>query len=461
MSSPTPTIPLPYTWPATSLDGCFDRCGGGLFQTATLAETHATVAGDSRWPAFFPAPIAFLTTGRGEHTALERTVGPMIVNRFPLVMAVSLCREELSARHHARRSTMKALEETGTAAVHFLAPGAPLTSTLDAIASEPDAGVLSRLRRSGLPTRESGTTATRVLRDAYLIYEGRLARPNTSLGGTRIYDRPWHDVGSHRVYFLEVVAVHLKAAIAKGDSQVVWQSLPSWAPTEGVEAPPYDAGQLARQRYVKAYTPHYRFPSTGTVAFEADETDGDMSIRHLEPFAADQITVDNERARWPCFFPSSAGLLTAWRDDGRPTAMPCGSSGVVGRLPLTFGVCISNSAINERYAPRATLGTIRARGRFGVGVPFDDADVVRAIGYLGNVSGQVDPDKVEHAGLTALSTGSTPLLAQLPIHFDCRVSEEIGLGTHVMVLGEVERIHVRRDVTPERPIAWSPWARTT
>jgi flavin reductase (DIM6/NTAB) family NADH-FMN oxidoreductase RutF len=84
--------------------------------------------------------------------------------------------------------------------------------------------------------------------------------------------------------------------------------------------------------------------------------------------------------------------------------------------------------------------------------------VVRAISYMGNVSSRVDPEKVRHAGLTGLRGGGAPVIAELPIHFDCRVAAEVNLGTHVMVLAEVERVHVRRDVTPEQPIGWLPWA---
>jgi flavin reductase (DIM6/NTAB) family NADH-FMN oxidoreductase RutF len=138
--------------------------------------------------------------------------------------------------------------------------------------------------------------------------------------------------------------------------------------------------------------------------------------------------------------------------------MPCGSTAVVSRLPFTIATCISNSAINERYAPRATLDIIRRRGSFGVGVPYTDDAVVRAVSYLGNISARDDGDKVVHAGLAALPGNASPVLAQLPIHFDCRVSGELLLGTHVMVLGEIERIHVRRDLTPDRPLRWSPWA---
>ena len=450
---------LPYTWPDAELPGGpAGTSSGELFGTVALQETPEALAADSRWPAFFPSPICLVTSGRGSRVALERVVAPMIVNRFPLIMAISLCRESLSGRHYARQVTMECIEHSGAAGVQFLVPGAALQAALDAVAQEPDARAMERIGRAGLSTREMILTRTRVLEDAYLVYEGRLAESGVSVEGHRIFEQPWLDVGSHRVYFLEVVAIHLKTPIARGERQIAWHSLPNWTPQVSIASAEYDGAALAMQPYVKTYTPDYRFPSPGTVAFEADEIAGDMSIRHLPRLASDQVIVDNERARWPCFFPSSAGIVTAWQHDGRATAMPCGSSGIVSRLPLTFAACISNSAINERYAPRATLNIVRAQKRLGIGVPFTHPHIVRAISYLGNISARTDPEKVRHAGLTAIAGGESPVLAELPIHFDCRVSREVNLGTHVMVLAEVERLHVRRDVTPEHALAWLPWA---
>ena len=61
----------------------------------------------------------------------------------------------------------------------------------------------------------------------------------------------------------------------------------------------------------------------------------------------------------------------------------------------------------------------------------------------------------------ALAGGPSPVLAELPIHLDCTVTEEIVLGTHIMVLGEVDGIHLRRDVGPDNPRRWSPRASVT
>jgi flavin reductase (DIM6/NTAB) family NADH-FMN oxidoreductase RutF len=459
MITGSPAAQSAYVWPEGPLDQRFpERMFDGLFRAAPVDESIATVGADSRWPAFFPAPIGFLTTGTGVHVALERVVGPVIVNRFPLVMAVSVCRETLSERHYARVATMETLEQTGTAAMQFLAPGPELAATLGAIGAEPDAHTHKRLARTGLRTYTTPLTRTSVLEDAYLVYEGRFPRPGTSLEGQPIYDRPWIDVASHRIYFLEVMAIRLRSTIARGAQQIAWHSLPVWRAAETVAAPAYDVAALSRQSYVKSYTPAYRFPSPGTVAFETEEIVDGMSVRHIEPLHGIPRAVDNDGARWPCFFPSSAGMLTAWQADGNPTAMPCGSTAIVSRLPFTVAACISNSAINERYTPRATLTAIRAARAFGVGVPYTNDAVVRAVSYLGNISARDDRDKVAHAGLTALGGGPTPVLAQLPIHLECRLTGEVALGTHVMVLGTVERVYVRRDVTPANPVTWQPWA---
>ena len=84
--------------------------------------------------------------------------------------------------------------------------------------------------------------------------------------------------------------------------------------------------------------------------------------------------------------------------------------------------------------------------------------MVDSIGYTGNTSIAVDPDKVAHAGLEVEQNDWAPRFPALPIHFDCEVVGEVRLGTHTMFLGEVKRIQIRSDVTPDNPLQWCPWA---
>ena len=449
--------PYRYLWPQEpGWRRRFAEEPGASFLRLDMPERDEDLAQDSRWPALFPAPLCLVTAGEDGAAGLEKVVGASIVNRFPYVAALSFCRESLSTRHYARGRFMEILEAGGTAAVQFLRPGPALDAAMGAVARVPDGLATERLAASGLKTERGVTVPCPVFADAYLVYECRLVRPGRDFDGAAIFAQPWRDVGSHRIVFLEITAIQLDRAVADGESPIRWRSLPAWSPrestTEAAAAPTGPSG-----RYVKPYTPDYVFPSAQTVAFEADETIGRRRIKHL-PALEDQVEVDNDRARWPCFFPSSLGLISTWDAEGRANVIPCGSTTIVSRKPLTVSPCISYAAINERYAPRQTLERIREAGRFGCGVPYHNPALVRAIGYLGNISLREDPDKVANAGLEVRRIGCTPLLAETPVHFDCRVVGEERLGTHVMFFGEVERIYVRDDVDLDRHIEWCPWA---
>jgi len=282
-------------------------------------------------------------------------------------------------------------------------------------------------------------------------------KPSRDFGGVPIYETPWKDIGSHRVYFLEINAVQLREDIADGRSQIAWRSLPAWSPQMEIPAAVPVNGQDAGNRYRKGYSANYRFPSSSTTAFESDYRQNGMAVKLLAPLPEEQVEVDNDRARWPCFFPSAAGMITTWAAPGVPNLMPCGSTTIVSRHPLTFAVAVSYAPINQRYAPRASLDIIRKAGRFGCGVPFVNDAVIDAIRYAGNTSLALDPHKVANAGLTVYPLEWSPVLAALPLHFDCQVVGEVRLGTHILFLGEVRRILARKDLTPHNPLQWCAW----
>ena len=454
--------PYRYCWPQVDLGttaGWVEEEHGSAY-VRRMPETTDELARDSRWPAFFPSPMCFVTTrGTDGRPGLEKVVGASIVNRFPYIIALSFCRKRLSGRHHVRGIFTEILEETGVVAVQFLPPGDPTDRAMDAIASVPEEQTEARIQRSDLEVRDALTNGSPVFREAYMVYEARLVAPGKDFSGRPIYERPWVDIGSHRVYFLEINAIQLRQDIAEGQSQIRWRSLPAWQPVNPLQGTVSVNGRKADDGlYKKGYTPHYAFPSAGTVAFEADVVRDGMAVKHLPPLPSDQVEVDNDRARWPCFFPSSAGMITAWADDDVPNLMPCGSTTILSRHPLVITPCVSYASINERYAPRASLDILRKTGRFGCGVPFINDTVVEAIKYAGTISIEHDREKIAHAGLEVISAEWAPVLSALPVHFDCQVIDEIRLGTHVMFMGEVKRIRVRSDVTPDNPIKWYPWA---
>jgi flavin reductase (DIM6/NTAB) family NADH-FMN oxidoreductase RutF len=315
-----------------------------------------------------------------------------------------------------------------------------------------------RLASTNLPFRRAITNRCPVFEDAYLVYEAELARPQRDFAGNAIFEAPWVDVGSHRIYFLEINAIQLRADIAQGNSQVRWHSLPRWQPVREVKRNPQGTAVPATVPYQKGFRSDYAFPSANTVAFEANGIEGGRAFKLLPRVAQEQVELDNDRARWPCFFPSSVGMITCQADGGDVNLMPCGSTTVLSRQPMVIAPAVSYAAINQRYAPRASLELIRKAGRFGCGVPMANQQVLNGICYAGNVSFAADSRKVTNAGFTIDRAAPTPRLAELPVHYDCELTGEIRLGTHFLFLGEVRRISVRADVTPGNPICWIPWA---
>ncbi|NBP51682.1 MAG: hypothetical protein EBU70_11015, partial [Actinobacteria bacterium] len=103
----------------------------------TMPESAASLRRDSRWPAFFPSAISVVTSVGPDGPVVEKVVGASIVNRFPYVVALSLCRTDLSDRHYARTEALRAMERSGEVAVQFLEPGPALERVLRAVADVP------------------------------------------------------------------------------------------------------------------------------------------------------------------------------------------------------------------------------------------------------------------------------------------------------------------------------------
>ena len=69
--------PYTYTWPDGHLDSSWRRSGDTVERL--LPERVEDLLQDSRWPAFFPSPISFVTTAAGGQTGLEKVVGASLL----------------------------------------------------------------------------------------------------------------------------------------------------------------------------------------------------------------------------------------------------------------------------------------------------------------------------------------------------------------------------------------------
>ena len=110
-------------------------------------------------------------------------------------------------------------------------------------------------------------------------------------------------------------------------------------------------------------------------------------------------------------YPMPVLMVAAWGKDGVANAMNAAWGGISEENEIS--ICIS--------AEHKTTENIIARGAFTVSMA--TADYVRECDYLGIVSGNKVPDKLERCGLHAepAETVDAPLIAELPMALECRV----------------------------------------
>lgn len=105
---------------------------------------------------------------------------------------------------------------------------------------------------------------------------------------------------------------------------------------------------------------------------------------------------------------------------------------VVASTPPTIAMGLRES--------RRTLELIRETGTFTVNIPTAEQAVI--VDFCGLTTGR-KTDKFAATGLTAVhaSVVPTPLIAECPYNIECRVTEEVTVGSYVIVLGEIVEAH--------------------
>lgn len=117
----------------------------------------------------------------------------------------------------------------------------------------------------------------------------------------------------------------------------------------------------------------------------------------------------------------------------QPNALTIAWTGIVNSEPPMTYISVRPS--------RYSYEIIRRSGEFVINLP--TAAMTRAIDYCGVRSGR-EENKIEKTGLH-LEAGETvraPLIAESPIHLECRVCRELPLGTHTMFLAEITAVRI-------------------
>ncbi len=151
-------------------------------------------------------------------------------------------------------------------------------------------------------------------------------------------------------------------------------------------------------------------------------------------------------------YPTPAVLIGA-NVDGKPNFMTAAWCGVANGTPPMLSVAIQHI--------RYTLKGIRQNNTFSANIP--SVDVVRETDYCGVVSG-AKTDKAADCKFKVFygKLETAPLVEQFPVNMECRVVHMLNLGSHILVIGQVEEVHITEscltdgepDVDKIKPFLW-------
>jgi len=151
-------------------------------------------------------------------------------------------------------------------------------------------------------------------------------------------------------------------------------------------------------------------------------------------------------------YPLPAVIVGAQVDD-KPNFSTYAWCGIVNSNPPMLSVAFQHK--------RHTLKGVKQNGTFSVNIP--SVGMVKETDYCGLVSGK-DTDKVANCGFKLFygKLTNAPLIDECPINLECRAIHILNLGSHEMVVGQIEEVHATEscltngepDVEKIQPFLW-------
>lgn len=135
----------------------------------------------------------------------------------------------------------------------------------------------------------------------------------------------------------------------------------------------------------------------------------------------------------PVMYPMPTVLVGA-NVAGKANFMTVAWAGVANMAPPMISVAINHA--------RHTFKGIEENGTFSVNIPSTKQLV--ETDHCGMVSGRlVDKTEVFETFYGKLNTA--PLAKECPVNIECKVFHKVDCGSHILVIGQVEEIHVSKD----------------
>lgn len=158
----------------------------------------------------------------------------------------------------------------------------------------------------------------------------------------------------------------------------------------------------------------------------------------------------------PMLYPMPVLIVGTYDENGIPNAMNAAWGGISEEDEIT--ICIDSG--------HKTAANLKARGAFTVSMA--DADHVAACDYVGIVSGNKEPNKLEKAGFHAVKSAfvDAPLIEELPMALECKVKsydeDTCRLVGQIVNVCADERVLTDGKIDPMklRPITFDPVGHT-
>jgi len=153
----------------------------------------------------------------------------------------------------------------------------------------------------------------------------------------------------------------------------------------------------------------------------------------------------NWKNLWP--LPVTTVLVSCVGNNSAPNIITIGASGIACARPPLISLAVG---IN-----RYSLGLIKETGDFVVNVPSNEQAFITD--WCGRVSGK-DVDKFRDGNLTpgkSLKVQS-PYIMECPVNFECTLWKIVSCGSHDLVLGEVQQVHMDESILNENGDSLDP-----
>jgi len=195
------------------------------------------------------------------------------------------------------------------------------------------------------------------------------------------------------------------------------------------------------QPKLKPFTPYFKYPNNKTI-FEGIEKNGKI-VQDIDESFLDKIW-------WPSFFPTLICYITSGGKK-ETNVMTTSSVTIVDRWPFMIGFPAFNGGgsddkLTKLQKRRHTLDLIEKYGEFAVNIAYIEPKLVKGLIYCGSFTGK-EVDKFKKANLTKLKSSkiSSPIIAECPLNFECKLHSITPLGTHSWIIGNVVSIHLNKE----------------